>query len=115
MRHTVGGAQIVVVTVNSGLDEPSSYDTVATKLPSENVAARVAREVPGIALVLYGHSHKENAGVDIGPTRMLQAKNWAQIAPRQTRIAVSLGLAAPASEVPPHPATARYREPRAVG
>jgi 2',3'-cyclic-nucleotide 2'-phosphodiesterase/3'-nucleotidase len=53
----VGGAQIIIVTVHSGLDEPSSYDTAATKVPSENVAARIAREVPGIALVLYGHSH----------------------------------------------------------
>ena len=73
-----GGAQLIIVTVHSGLDEPSSYDTIATKLPSENVAARVAREVPGVALVLYGHSHKQNAGSDIATTRLLQAKNWAQ-------------------------------------
>ena len=74
----LAGAEIVVVTVHSGLDEPSSYDTVFTGLPSENVAARIAREIPGIALVVYGHSHKENAGSAIGTTRMLQAKNWAQ-------------------------------------
>ncbi len=72
------GAEIIVVTVHSGLDEPSSYDTVSTGLPGENVAARVAREVPGIALVVYGHSHKQNPGSTIGGTRMLQAKNWAQ-------------------------------------
>ena len=29
------------------------------RAPSENVAARVAREVPGIDLIVYGHSHKE--------------------------------------------------------
>jgi 2',3'-cyclic-nucleotide 2'-phosphodiesterase/3'-nucleotidase len=52
------GADIVVVTVHSGLDEPSSYDTVSTGVPSENVAARIASEIPGIDLVLYGHSHK---------------------------------------------------------
>ena len=33
-----------------GLNEPSSYDTVSTGVPSENVAARLAREVPGIDL-----------------------------------------------------------------
>ncbi|HEX2781363.1 MAG TPA: 5'-nucleotidase C-terminal domain-containing protein [Gemmatimonadaceae bacterium] len=71
------GAEIVVVTVHSGLDEPSSYDTAATGLPGENVAARVAREVPGLALVVYGHSHKQNAGAMIGDTRVLQARNWA--------------------------------------
>ena len=73
-----GGAQIIIVTVHSGLDEPSSYDTAATDLPSENVAARIAREVQGVALVVYGHSHKQNAGSEIGNTRLLQAKNWAQ-------------------------------------
>ena len=72
------GAEIIVVTVHSGLDERSSYDTASTGLPGENVSARLAREVPGIALVAYGHSHKLNPGSTIGQTRMLQAKNWAQ-------------------------------------
>ena len=35
-------------------------------VPSENVAARVAREVPGIDLVVFGHSHKEMADTVIG-------------------------------------------------
>lgn len=71
------GADIVVVTVHSGLNEPSSYDTVTTGVPSENVAARIAREVPGIDLVLYGHSHKEMRGTTIGQTLLIQPKNWA--------------------------------------
>ena len=71
------GAQVVVVTVHSGLGEPSSYDTVTTGIPSENVSARLAREVPGIDLVVYGHSHKEMADTVIGSTLLVQAKNWA--------------------------------------
>ena len=71
------GADIVLVTVHSGLNEPSSYDTLTTGVPSENVAARVAGEVPGIDLVLYGHSHKENRGSTIGQTLLIQPKNWA--------------------------------------
>jgi 2',3'-cyclic-nucleotide 2'-phosphodiesterase/3'-nucleotidase/5'-nucleotidase len=71
------GADIVVVTVHSGLNEPSSYDTVTTGVPSENVAARIASEVPGIDLVLYGHSHKEVRGNTIGQTLLIQPKNWA--------------------------------------
>jgi 2',3'-cyclic-nucleotide 2'-phosphodiesterase (5'-nucleotidase family) len=71
------GADIVLVTVHSGLNEASSYDTVSTGVPSENVAARVATEVPGIDLVLYGHSHKENRGTTIGQTLLIQPKNWA--------------------------------------
>jgi 2',3'-cyclic-nucleotide 2'-phosphodiesterase (5'-nucleotidase family) len=71
------GADIVIVTMHSGLDEPSSYDTLTTGLPSENVAARVAREVQGIDLILYGHSHKEVRGLTIDGTLLIQPKNWA--------------------------------------
>lgn len=71
------GAQIIVVTVHSGLGEPSSYDTVTTGLPSENVSARLAREVPGIDLIVYGHSHREMADTVIGSTLLVQPKNWA--------------------------------------
>jgi len=71
------GADIIIVTVHSGLNEPSSYDTVTTGVPSENVAARIASEVPGIDLVLYGHSHKEVRGSTIGQTLLVQPKNWA--------------------------------------
>ncbi|MDQ6634535.1 MAG: 5'-nucleotidase C-terminal domain-containing protein [Gemmatimonadota bacterium] len=71
------GASAVLVTMHSGLDEPSSYDTVTTGVPSENVAARVAREVPGIDLVLYGHSHKEMPDTLINGVLLMQPKNWA--------------------------------------
>ena len=71
------GAEVVVVMLHSGLDEPSSYDTVTTGVPSENVAARVAREVPGIDLIVYGHSHKEMADTVINGVLLMQPKNWA--------------------------------------
>jgi len=71
------GADIVLVTMHSGLNEPASYDTVSTGLPGENVAARVAAEVTGVDLILYGHSHRENRGTTIGQTLLVQPKNWA--------------------------------------
>jgi 2',3'-cyclic-nucleotide 2'-phosphodiesterase (5'-nucleotidase family) len=81
------GADIIVVTMHSGLGEVSSYDTAATGIPSENVAARVAREVPGVDLIVYGHSHQEVGDTVIGSTRLMQPKNWA------TSVAVAhLGL-----------------------
>src|SRR5829696_4791880 len=83
VREAVGearraGAQVVVVTMHSGLAEPATYDTVATGLPSDNVAARVARDVPGIDLIAYGHSHKEMADTTINGVLLMQAKNWVQ-------------------------------------
>lgn len=71
------GADVVVVLLHSGLNEPASYDTAATGLPSENVAARVAREVPGIDLIVYGHSHRQMPDTTIGGTLLVQPKNWA--------------------------------------
>ncbi len=71
------GAQVVMVTMHSGLNEPASYDTVATGLPGENVAGRVAREIPGIDLIVYGHTHREQPDLHIGSTLLVQPKNWA--------------------------------------
>lgn len=71
------GASVIIVIVHSGLNEPSSYDTVSNVIGSENVAARLAHEVPGIDLLVYGHSHKEMADTVIGTTLLMQPKNWA--------------------------------------
>jgi 2',3'-cyclic-nucleotide 2'-phosphodiesterase (5'-nucleotidase family) len=71
------GANVVLVTMHSGLNEPSSYDTVTTGVPSENVAERVAREVAGVDLVLYGHSHKEMPDTLINGVLLMQPRNWA--------------------------------------
>ena len=71
------GAAVIIVVVHSGLDEPSSYDTTTSAIGSENVAARLAHEVPGIDLLVYGHSHKQMADTLIGSTLLMQPKNWA--------------------------------------
>jgi 2',3'-cyclic-nucleotide 2'-phosphodiesterase (5'-nucleotidase family) len=71
------GADVVVALLHSGLNEPSSYDTVMTKVASENVSARVAREVSGIDLIVYGHSHKDLADSVINGVLLMQPKNWA--------------------------------------
>ena len=71
------GADVVVVVLHSGLDGPSSYDTVTTGVASENVAARVAREVPGIDVVIFGHSHRELPDTMIGSVLLQQPRNFA--------------------------------------
>jgi len=76
------GADIVIVLLHSGLGEAASYDTTARTsnrgaLPSENVAARVAREVNGIDLIVYGHSHKELVDSTINGALLMQPRNWA--------------------------------------
>ena len=71
------GADVIVVVLHSGLSGASSYDTVSTGAASENVTAQVAREVEGIDLIVFGHSHREVADTTIGTTLLVQPKNWA--------------------------------------
>lgn len=75
------GADVVVVLSHGGL-EGTSYDTLATRLPVENAAARVAREVPGVDVIFLGHTHRELADSTIpgpsGPVLLTQAGHWAR-------------------------------------
>ena len=71
------GADVVVVVLHSGLSGVSSYDTTSTGAASENVTAQVAREVEGIDLIVFGHSHREVADTTIGTTLLVQPRNWA--------------------------------------
>ena len=72
-----GGAHVIVVLLHSGLAEPASCDTVATGLPSENVAMRVPREIDGIDAVIFGHSHKEVVDSTVNGALLVQPRNWA--------------------------------------
>ncbi|MFN2397536.1 MAG: 5'-nucleotidase C-terminal domain-containing protein [Gemmatimonadaceae bacterium] len=71
------GADAVVVVVHSGLTGESSYDTVTSGLGGENVAARIAHDVPGVDLIVYGHSHREMPDTIIGSALLIQPRNWA--------------------------------------
>ena len=71
------GADVVITVLHSGLAGPASYDTVGTGLPSENVTARVAREVPGVDVIVFGHSHQELADSVIGGALVTQPRNAA--------------------------------------
>ncbi|MFF0295753.1 bifunctional metallophosphatase/5'-nucleotidase [Kitasatospora sp. NPDC004615] len=53
------GADVVVVSAHTGVDDPSSW---GDQLPyAENAGAAMAATVPGIDAVLVGHAHKEIA------------------------------------------------------
>lgn len=71
------GADIVVATVHSGLSGESSYDTLSSGIASENVSARLAEEVPGLAAVVFGHSHRQVADTVINGVLLVQPRNWA--------------------------------------
>jgi 2',3'-cyclic-nucleotide 2'-phosphodiesterase/3'-nucleotidase len=69
------GADVVLVAAHSGL-EGSSYDTAATHVAAENASVAMANEVPGIDVILMGHTHREVADTTIHGVLVVQAKNW---------------------------------------
>jgi 2',3'-cyclic-nucleotide 2'-phosphodiesterase (5'-nucleotidase family) len=71
------GDDVVIVVLHSGLSGATSYDTASTGAASENVTAQVAREVPGIDVIVFGHSHREVADTTIGDVLLVQPRNWA--------------------------------------
>jgi 2',3'-cyclic-nucleotide 2'-phosphodiesterase (5'-nucleotidase family) len=74
-----GGADLVVVVAHAGLDPPPGAppEQEISGVGAENPMSTVAREVPGIDVVIYGHTHREVADTTINGVLMLQPRNWA--------------------------------------
>ena len=115
------GADVVVVVAHAGLSGESSFDTLATGMPSENPIARVAREVPGIDLIVHGHSHRELADSTINGVLIVQPRNWATSvaiatltvergADRRWRVVSKRGQVVQARDHAEHPAVVRAVE-----
>jgi 2',3'-cyclic-nucleotide 2'-phosphodiesterase/3'-nucleotidase len=56
---------IVIVAAHAGLDGGR-----------ENMVREIATEVPGIDAIVFGHSHQQQAGLQIGEVLLMQPKNW---------------------------------------
>ena len=71
------GAEVIIVVLHSGLGGASNYDGASTQTAEENVAARIPREVRGVDLVVFGHTHSELVDSTINGTLLIQPRNWA--------------------------------------
>jgi len=73
-------ADLVVVIAHSGLekDPDTGRPFDATQLPGENAMYALATQVPGIDVILFGHSHQELSEKIINGVLLVQAKNWGQ-------------------------------------
>ncbi len=69
------GAELVVAVLHTGIGGPPSFDTAG--VGNENVAGDVARQVPGIDLIIYGHSHREVVDTTINGVMLMQPRQWA--------------------------------------
>ena len=67
----------VVVTMHMGLEQTLATGGVAVgAVPNENRAIAIAQGVPGIDLILMGHTHQEQADVVINGVLLAQAGRW---------------------------------------
>jgi 2',3'-cyclic-nucleotide 2'-phosphodiesterase / 3'-nucleotidase len=73
-------ADLVVVLSHSGLGpDPiagTGGDPRYLDLPGEQTTIALAEQVPGIDVILFGHTHQELAGRTINGALLVQPKNW---------------------------------------
>ena len=69
------GAELVVALVHAGMGNATDANPHGTD--DENVASRVAREVPGLDVIVVGHSHREIADTTINGVLLVQPRNYA--------------------------------------
>lgn len=72
-------ADVVVVIVHSGLERDAATNQPQPQdIAGENAVYALADRVPGIDVILYGHTHAEMPQKMIKGALLVQAKNWGQ-------------------------------------
>lgn len=73
-------ADLVVVIAHSGLgrDPKLNAPDAADDITGENAIYALAESVPGIDVILFGHTHREVAQEMVNGVLLVQARNWAQ-------------------------------------
>ncbi len=68
---------LVVITMHMGLEEDLRTGIASPgQVRYENEAVAIARQVPGIDLILMGHTHREIPGVVVNGVLLAQANLW---------------------------------------
>lgn len=67
---------LILVIAHSGFDREGRAPSSAGSGPRENIADEIAK-VPGVDVVIFGHTHNQVAEMRIGDVLLTQPKNWA--------------------------------------
>lgn len=68
---------LVVISMHMGIEEDlRTGELNPSNVPNENAAVRIAREVPGIDVILMGHTHREVPSLYINGVLLAQANYW---------------------------------------
>jgi 2',3'-cyclic-nucleotide 2'-phosphodiesterase/3'-nucleotidase len=69
---------VVVITMHMGIEEDLSTGKLnPAQVPNENAGVAIARQVPGVDVILMGHTHRDVPSLIINGVLFSQANRWA--------------------------------------
>jgi 2',3'-cyclic-nucleotide 2'-phosphodiesterase/3'-nucleotidase len=69
---------LVVITMHMGIEEDlRTGQTNPSQVPNENAAIAIARQVPGVDVILMGHTHRDVSSLVVNGVLLTQANRWA--------------------------------------
>ncbi len=69
---------VVVIAMHMGIEEDlRTGEPSPSQVPNENAAIAIARQVPGIDVILMGHTHREVSDLFVNGVLLTQANRWA--------------------------------------
>src|SRR6185503_16420966 len=77
LRDT-GKCDVVVIAMHMGLEEDlRTGQRSPSQVPNENAALAIARQVPGVDVILMGHTHRDVPSLVVNGVLLAQANRWA--------------------------------------
>jgi 2',3'-cyclic-nucleotide 2'-phosphodiesterase/3'-nucleotidase len=77
LRDT-GKCDVVVIAMHMGTEEDLRTGIPSpSQVPNENAALTIARQVPGVDVILMGHTHREVGDLFVNGVLLTQANRWA--------------------------------------
>jgi 2',3'-cyclic-nucleotide 2'-phosphodiesterase (5'-nucleotidase family) len=74
----VGKVDVVVIAMHMGIEEDlRTGQTNPSQVPNENAALTIARQVPGVDVILMGHTHQDVPSLVVNGVLLTQANRWA--------------------------------------
>jgi 2',3'-cyclic-nucleotide 2'-phosphodiesterase / 3'-nucleotidase len=69
---------LVVIPMHMGIEEDLRTGTPnPSQVPNENAAIAIARQVPGVEVILMGHTHRDVPSLVVNGVLLTQANRWA--------------------------------------
>jgi 2',3'-cyclic-nucleotide 2'-phosphodiesterase/3'-nucleotidase len=78
LLRDAGKCDVVVIAMHMGTEEDLRTGIPSpSQVPNENAALAIARQVPGVDVILMGHTHREVSDLFVNGVLLTQANRWA--------------------------------------